>query len=122
MQRFFRILLLILIGAYCLGCSPSSKSQQELKDINKVISGLEKRREIEIRKINVQEKQIKQLKENRENVNSDGMREKIGREIILKESVIEKSRANEENQTKILDELYVRRDSIKSIIENEKIK
>lgn len=115
-MRSYIFWLFIIAGVF-YGCKPNTQSESDLKKLEKVIVGIEKRRAIEIRKINEQEREIKQLKENKANVNSDGMREKISREIVLKESVIERSRSNKMNQTKILEELYHKRDSIKTQIE-----
>ena len=95
-----------------MSCAQQTQTQKDLKDINRVINGIESRQDMEIRVISSELKAIDLLKENYKKVNSDGMREKISREITLKESVIEKSRKNKSNQEVILDQLYIKRDSI----------
>ena len=86
-----RNILLLAIIVLSIGCVKQTQSQTDLKNINRVISGIEARQDIELRVIESEQKMILQLKENYKKVNSDGMRDKISREIVLKESVIEKS-------------------------------
>jgi len=110
-----RIIFAFALAAFCFGCGPQSQTQKDLKNINRVISGIEARQEMESRVIHNEQKAINLLKENYKKVNSDGMREKISREITMKESVIEKSKKNKVNQELILDQLYSKRDSILKI-------
>lgn len=103
------LLFAIILG---WGCVEQTQTQKDLKDLNRVISGIEGRQEIEVRVIQNEEKAIALLKENYKKVNSDGMREKIQRDITMKESVIEKSKKNQANQEELLSRLYAKRDSI----------
>lgn len=95
-----------------MSCTQQTQTQKDLKDINRVIVGIESRQDMETRVIENEQKTIMLLKENYKKVNSDGMRAKISREIVLKESVIEKSEKNKTNQVVILNQLYSKRDSI----------
>ena len=112
MTTWFRNLFLLAITIMSLSCAQQTQTQKDLKGINRVISGIESRQEMESRVIENEKKAISLLKQNFEKVNSDGMREKITREITLKESVMEKSLKNKSNQEVILNQLYAKRDSI----------
>lgn len=108
-----------LLSAFLFGCSQKSEVEKQLEDIDKVIVGIEDRYEFEDRIITEATNALKILQENLESANSDGMREKVMHEIRLKESVIEKSRNNRENQVIILEELQVKKDSLTKILEAE---
>lgn len=108
MRNVIILVIIVLIS----GCAKKTQTQKDLKDIHRVINGIEARQEMESGVIENEQKTINLLKENYKKVNSDGMREKISREITLKESVIEKSKKNKANQEVILNQLYIKRDSI----------
>lgn len=108
MRSFYLIVILVM----SMGCAQQTQTQKDLKDIKRVITGIEARQEMELRVIENEEKTIILLKGNYKKVNSDGMRDKILRDITMKESVIEKAKKNKDNQEVILNQLYAKRDSI----------
>lgn len=110
-----RNILLFAVLIWGTACTSKSQTQKDLKDINRVISGIEARQDMETRVIENEENTIRLLEENYKKVNSDGMRDKIRRDITMKESVIEKSKKNKVNQELILNQLYAKRDSIMAL-------
>lgn len=83
------------------------------------MDGIEDRCEVENRIISDETESLEILRSNYEKANSDGMREKVAREIRLKEAVIEKSKNSRINQDKILEELHVKKDSLVEILNKE---
>jgi hypothetical protein len=82
------------------------------KDLERAIEAIEDRRAAELRIIDEQTNMIEKLEENRAAANSEGMKAKIDRDILMKEVVLEKARGNLANQDSILSELYNRRESL----------
>ncbi|NEN23726.1 hypothetical protein G3O08_09460 [Cryomorpha ignava] len=93
--------------------------EKNIEGIDKVIEGIEDRSAVENRTISQESESLEILRSNFRKANSDGMREKVQREIRLKEAVIEKSKNNRENQDKILEELQVKKDSLVEILHKE---
>lgn len=111
-KLYFMFALLV----FSFGCNPKSEVEKGIEGIDSVIEGIEDRCEVEDRIIKEERHSLEILRKNLENANSDGMREKIEREIRLKESVIEKSKNSRENQDKILEELRIKKDSLTDIL------
>ncbi len=107
------IFLVVICTVACGVREP--KSEKTIKDLERAIKVLEERRDAEIRAIDQELTQINQLEANKHNARSQGMRDKIERDITMKETVLERARHNKENQEKILEGLYLKRDSLLQI-------
>lgn len=114
-----KILYSIMLIFFCFGCSPKSELEKNIEGIDKVIDGIEVRCEVENRIIKDESESLEILRSNYDKANSDGMREKVAREIRLKEAVIEKSKNSRFNQDKILEELRIKKDSLVEILNRE---
>ena len=110
-------LLIFLFIVISHGCTEKSNSEQELDNITKAINNIEDRKQAEIYIIKENTNFLQVLELNYDQANSDGMREKISREISIKESVLAKAELNRRNQDKILEQLNSKRDSLKNLLD-----
>lgn len=113
MKTWISVLLTAVI--LCVGCSHKSKDTVETKsldDLENAISVIRVRRESEHKIISQEEYAISVLTENIGKSNSEGMKDKIRDEIVVKRAVITKAKKNIANQDLILEELSGKRDSI----------
>lgn len=114
-----KLFYFVLVTVICFGCSQKSEVEEKIEAIDKVVEGIEVRCEVENRIITEESESVVILRSNYEKANSDGMREKVAREIRLKEAVIEKSQNSRLNQDKILEELRNKKDSLIEILNKE---
>ncbi len=102
-----------------MGCvsEPGNNDIEERteKDIDNAITVIESRRSSEYRLIEDQLRLIENLEENIEKSNSEGMKEKIRKDISAKKLAIDKAKRNIENQDLILRQLEQKRDSIRGV-------
>ncbi len=110
-------LLIFLFMFISHGCAEKSNSEVELDNITKAINNIEDRKQAENYIIKENTNLLEILELNYDQANSDGMREKIAREISMKESVLAKAKMNRRNQDKILDQLKSKRDSLKNLLD-----
>jgi Skp family chaperone for outer membrane proteins len=103
----------LLVLAACTG--PQEKTahpEQGLEELDRAITAIEDRREAEREIVQEQGEIKKQLEENLKEANSQGMREKIEQDILMKETTIRKAKVNLANQDTILKQLYAKKDSL----------
>ncbi len=103
---------LVLLG--CSGASEQDAGEDEkgLKELNRAIEAIEDRRDAELRIVEEQGEMRDVLRENVSKAKSDGMREKIERDLRMKEISIERAERNLANQDSLLDQLRFKRDSL----------
>lgn len=108
------MLILLLSLCFCACVSPDKNEPRKrgVKDIDKAISVIESRQRAERRIIEEQQAMIDVLENNLKNTKSEGMKKKIESEIQMKTIGIEKARKNIDNQNKVLQGLYSKRDSL----------
>ena len=112
MVKFMRYILSILIFAL-IGCSQDTEnSDKTAKELNRAIEAIEDRREAEYKIIEDQERMIKVMESNIDKANSEGMKEKIRKDINEKRVIIRDAEKNLSNQEKVLGELYAKKDSL----------
>lgn len=110
MNRIAFILILVSILHAC--SSGEEGDKQGIKELERAIEAIEDRRSAEYDIIEEQKRSIRILEENLERVNSQGMRDKINKEITEKRVTIGKAEKNLRNQEEILKELNAKRDSL----------
>lgn len=113
MQIFALASIFITISA----CSPQQKQpkQRSIKDVENALKVIKERQSAEEGVVVEQSRQIKILENNKDKSNSDGMKDKIQRDIEIKLLAIEKARKNIANQNVILEQLEQTRDSLLSL-------
>lgn len=113
-----KILYIILLSVLSFGCSQKSEIEKHVEDIENVEEGIEVRQDMEEKIVIEENRALQILRENLAGANSDGMRDKVRREIRLKESVIEKSKNNLRNQEELLKNLRAKKDSLLEILKD----
>jgi len=104
-----------VIVLFFSACAPSGGVRERgPKDIENALKIIESRREAEYAVISSQEREIKQLKENLEHVNSDGMRRKLEGDILVKKTTIQRARKNIANQDTVISSLRQKLDSLQT--------
>jgi hypothetical protein len=113
----YNFLTMMIVMLVFTGCSPGSKQPKErtLKDVDNAITVIKDRREAEKRVISDQLRQIEFLEENIERSRTDGMKDKIRKDIAIKRLAIEKAENNIANQSEILLQLESTRDSLQGV-------
>jgi len=108
--------LLFAVFFQIIGCSAPDNSQGEdekgLKDLDRAIEAIEDRRNAELRIVEEQTEMRNVLRENVDQAKSKGMREKIERELRMKEISIQRAKRNLANQDSLLNQLRFKRDSL----------
>jgi len=109
------ILALLLSCATLYACSTrDSVRERGPGDIENALEIIESRREAEYAVISSQEREIRQLEENMEKVKTEGMREKLASDILMKRTTINRARKNIANQDTVLFRLRQKLDSLRS--------
>lgn len=111
-HAFFFLIVFVLIFTACT--SNGGMRERGPKDIENALKIIESRREAEYAVISSQEREIQQLKENMEHVNSDGMRRKIEGDILVKQTTIQRARKNIANQDTVISSLQQKLDSLRA--------
>lgn len=118
-QPVLTFALIISMMSLNAGCVPKGANKdvdvRTVKDIENAITVIESRRASEYRLIEDQSRLIENLEDNIEKSNSEGMKEKIRKDITTKKLAIDKAKRNIENQDIILKQLEHKRDSIDSM-------
>ncbi len=107
----------LFVIVICVSCGRKSQNTGEgksLSDLENAITVIRVRRESEHDIISQEEYAISVLTDNIEKANSEGMKNKIREEIVVKRAVITKAEKNIANQDLILKELTAKRDSIEN--------
>lgn len=113
MRRIFAVLFAFsLVFSACT--SSDGVRERGPKDIENALKIIESRREAEYAVIRSQEREIEQLKENMEHVNSDGMRRKLAGDILVKETTIQRAQKNIANQDTVIVRLQQKLDSLRA--------
>jgi uncharacterized protein (UPF0335 family) len=109
-----RCILYLLLSLLVLGSVISCKEKggRGQKDLEHALMMLRDRREAESRVVKEQAEIRAQLEENYNDANSDGMRNKILKEIRMVDISIEKAQLNMANQDTIIFQLEQKLDSI----------
>lgn len=113
--RLTFLMMTVILLMSCEQKSPNTKDVRSLDDLKKAISVIHERREFENKIVSQEEYAISLLTENIEKSNSEGMKDKIREEILVKRAVVAKAKNNIENQDLILEELSGKRDSIEAL-------
>lgn len=108
-------LCIILMGISCGPPSADGHKGKSLGELNDAISVIRDRRDSEYKVLSQEKYAISVLTDNIEKSNSEGMKDKIRDEIVVKRAVIFKAKKNIANQDLILEELIGKRDSIEAV-------
>lgn len=98
-------------------CGPRDKSPKErtIKDVENAIQVISERKVSEELLIIEQNRQIEILEENKAQSKTDGMKNKIQKDIEIKLLAIEKAKTNIANQEVILGQLEATKDSLMGV-------
>ncbi|MCA1764240.1 MAG: hypothetical protein ABR574_05950 [Cryomorphaceae bacterium] len=111
-SKFVSIVFLAFMGCSSGGEQDQDRGEKGLKELNRAIEAIEDRRDAELRIVEEQAEMRDVLRENVSKAKSDGMREKIERDLRMKEISIERAERNLANQDSLLFQLRLKRDSL----------
>lgn len=111
----------IILFTGCTTADNQSATPEEkgVEELERAIEAIEDRRNAELRIVEEQTEMRDVLRGNVEKANSKGMREKIERDLRMKEISIERAERNLANQDSLLFQLRFKRDSIEAVRDSE---
>ncbi len=116
-MKGLRLILTVILGiCFATSCAPKEKTERTrgAKDLENALKVIESRRAAEYAVIENQTAEIELLRENQKRVKTDGMRNKIENDILVKTTAIEKARRNIANQDTVLLQLQTKLDSLRA--------
>ena len=116
MKSFLRIGLvfgLLVVLSSCYNPDKPEKEYNTAENLERAIEAIEDRKSAELRIIQEEERIIEMKEENLEAAKSDGMKNSIRQDIAAHQSSLSKARTNLANQEEVLQQLYLKLDSIR---------
>lgn len=113
------MVVVLFIGCTTADNRSAAPEEQGVKELERAIEAIEDRRNAELRIVEEQTEMRDVLRGNVEKANSKGMREKIERDLRMKEISIERAKRNLANQDSLLNQLRFKRDSLNDVASGE---
>lgn len=116
-MKLLKLVFAVVLGMTVVGsCEPRDKTERTrgAKDLENALEIIEGRREAEYAVIENQAAEIRLLRENQKSVKTEGMRNKLENDILMKTTAIEKAKKNIANQDTVIIQLRMKLDSIRA--------